>query len=34
MGQRCRGAAGFAMLEALVAIVVLTIGVLGSPACC
>ncbi|CAJ93913.1 type IV pilus modification protein PilV [Cupriavidus necator] len=29
MGQRCRGAAGFAMLEALVAIVVLAVGVLG-----
>lgn len=30
MGQsRCRGAAGFAMLEALVAIVVLAVGVIG-----
>ncbi|WP_439683228.1 Type IV pilus assembly protein PilV [Cupriavidus oxalaticus] len=29
MGQCCRGAAGFAMLEALVAIVVLAVGVLG-----
>ena len=30
MGQsRCRGAAGFTMLEALVAIVVLAFGVLG-----